>query len=86
MEFDPLLSQNGGVELLSMDTFTPPPSTRVIQDQSKKCATKRQRRDTGGRLGVSQRGPNWNEDDSIILIKAYQYAEERKKGIYTLKI
>jgi len=38
-----------------------------------------------GKTSVSthQRGKNWNEDDSILLVRAYIYMESIKKRIYT---
>ena len=30
-----------------------------------------------------QRGRNWSEKDSILLVKAFNYAEENKKGTHT---
>ena len=61
---------------------TPTTPTRA---PAKKRGPKRQKRDVDGRPlgpGASSRGPNWNEEDSIRLVKAYQYAEERKKCTY----
>jgi hypothetical protein len=44
---------------------------------SRKTTTKRKKNSENSR--VSQRGPNWQEDDSILLVRARKYAEEHKK-------
>jgi hypothetical protein len=66
-----------------VDTAITPPSTKA---PAKKRPAKRQKLDDGRPgPGASSSGPNWNEADSIRLVKAHQYADERKKCKPTLE-
>jgi hypothetical protein len=68
-----------------VDTLTTPPPTKA---SAKKLVTKRQKLENGQAVpgpGASSRDPNWNEEDSIRLIKAFQYSEEKRKGKPTLR-
>ena len=80
MNMDPLL---GLVENeFSIDTFDTLPASET-QVAATKRAPKRRKEDrsrsSSAGMGISQRGPNWNEEDSILLVKAYKYSEEKKK-------
>jgi hypothetical protein len=77
MEYDNLFIQDDNNAEPSVDMPTTP-----TRPPAKKRAPKRQKRDSDSRPtgpGASSRGPNWNEDDSIRLVKAAQYSEEKKK-------
>jgi hypothetical protein len=69
MESDAVfIEDNNNVEK-SVNTSTTPLSAKA---PAKKRTTKRQKLDDGcPGPGVSSRGPNWNEGDSIRLVKAY---------------
>jgi len=89
MNTDPMLSlleNNFSIDTAQVDTSFCAIETQV---QVRKRAPKRRREnDTNlpaSTSGLSQRGPNWNENDSILLIKAYKYSEEKKKCKTTLR-
>ena len=78
MNIDPLLSQDDNDLDLTIDTFDTTFCASVTQVEAKK-RTPKCKKDDIGRSGISQWGPNWNEDDSILLVKAYKYSDEKKK-------
>ena len=52
----------------------------VRQGEPQNPSTKRKRQEHSGSSRGSQRGANWGEDDSILLVRAYKYAEDQKKS------
>ena len=81
VQFTPTL-EDDDLEMLS---DTPPfttPST-VSRSASQKCKQP-SKKEGGNGPGVSQRGRNWNERDSILLVQAYQCSEEKKSRMNLL--
>ena len=77
MSFPPFMPtlDNDGLEIMFIEpTLTASSAASMPLSQKRKQPAKRE----GNGPGVSQRGRNWNERDSILLVQAYQYSEERK--------
>jgi len=65
-----------------MDELDPllPSSTSVSVTPTPQHQPRRAQPRPGGSSGLSRRSANWSEQDSLLIIQAFKYYEEQKKG------